>query len=230
MRRQTIGRAIRNRDDGIQHDKIESRSRNLLQLTTFFQRRQRRTGASLIELVTAIAMITVILSLTGMTLHRLLRVEQVTSQSFVTERSISRLAIQFREDVHRSQSGTLSPSTDHQSTELSLINNIGERIRYVVSARGVTRLVQEGNKTISREDYTLPECRISLSEGSESMSAMRSVIIERPSAIATSSPSAPKPLRALKIHAVLNQQSSELGVSSEPDHADANRPEVEGQP
>ena len=57
---------------------------------------QHRRGVSLIEMVVVISMMTVVIGLVGMTFHLLLRSEKLVSQSFVTERTISRLAVQFR--------------------------------------------------------------------------------------------------------------------------------------
>ena len=72
------------------------------------KKRRKRSGVSLIELLASIAMLTTLLVLTGTTFHLLFRADKSVSQSFVTERSISRLAVQFRDDVHQSESGITS--------------------------------------------------------------------------------------------------------------------------
>lgn len=188
-------------------------------------------GASLIEVVVAIAMIGVILSLTGITIHRLLRVEQVVTQSFVTDRSISRLAIQFRDDVHRSQSATPVESTRDAKSELSLESDTGDRIRYAITERGIARLAEDRTGGRAREDYRLPDCRVSFQHANDSEPRLRSIIIERPSAIATNEPTALRPLRALKIQAYLHQPPSKSVPVIEQDSSATNsdEPQTEEQ-
>ena len=58
----------------------------------------QRRGASLIELMVVIAIITTLFSMVGVVFHRLFLSEQVAMRAALTERTVSRLADQFRRD------------------------------------------------------------------------------------------------------------------------------------
>ena len=101
----------------------------------------KRRGVSLIEMLVVISMMTIVIGLVGMTFHLLLRSERLVAQSFVTERTISRLAIQFRDDVHQSEIGALSSGSESDKPVLTLANSSGTQIRYQVIADGLARVL-----------------------------------------------------------------------------------------
>ncbi|MEI8017920.1 MAG: prepilin-type N-terminal cleavage/methylation domain-containing protein, partial [Schlesneria sp.] len=117
-----------------------------------------RRGVSLIEMVVVISMLTVVIGLVGMTFHLLLRSEKLVTQSFVTERTISRLAIQFRDDVHQSETGVLTGGTENDKPTLTLGNTSGSQIRYLVTADGLVRLLETHDRVTARDDFRLPDC------------------------------------------------------------------------
>lgn len=95
-----------------------------------------RSGVSLIEMMVVITILTLMISLTGMTFHLLLRTEKLVTQSFVIERSISQLAIQFRNDVHLSESGVVTSDSAAGTSELVLGSTNETKLRYVTSRTG----------------------------------------------------------------------------------------------
>jgi prepilin-type N-terminal cleavage/methylation domain-containing protein len=166
-----------------------------------------RRGVSLIEMVVVISMLTIVIGLVGMTFHLLLRSERLVSQSFITERTISRLAIQFRDDVHQSDTGVLSSGSESEKPVLTLGNESGIQIRYLVIAEGLVRLLVANDRVTARDDFRLPDCRLSLFSGSDGESSLQRLVIERPGAALVKTHQESAPLRAMKIDAHLNQKN-----------------------
>ena len=165
-----------------------------------------RRGVSLIEMVVVISMLTVVIGLVGMTFHLFLRSEKLVTQSFVTERTISRLAIQFRDDVHQSEIGALSSGSESDKPVLTLANSSGTQIRYQVIADGLARVLVSNDQVTARDDFRMPDCHISLFAGSDDESTLRRLVIERPGAVLVKQHQEAVPLRALKIDAHLKRK------------------------
>ncbi len=165
-----------------------------------------RRGVSLIETIVVISMMTTVIGLVGMTFHLLLRSEKLVSQSFVTERTISRLAIQFRDDVHQSETGALSNGSESDKPVLTLANATGTQIRYLVIADGLARVLVTNDRVTARDDFRMPDCHISLSAGSDDGSTLRRLVIERPGAVLVKKHQEAVPHRAMKIDAHLKRK------------------------
>ena len=165
-----------------------------------------RRGVSLIEMVVVISMLTVVIGLVGMTFHLLLRSEKLVTQSFVTERTISRLAIQFRDDVHQSETGVLTGGTENDKPTLTLGNTSGSQIRYLVTADGLVRLLETHDRVTARDDFRLPDCNLSIFAGSDDESSLRRLVIERPGAALVKKHQEAFPLRAMRIDAYLTRK------------------------
>lgn len=193
----------------------------------------RRDGVAILELLAVISMLAVVMSITGMIFHLLMRSEKLVTQSFVTERAISRIAIQFRNDVHLSTLGTLSSRSNGTPDELALGDDGTTRVKYRVTREGLTRLQFDRDGVTVREDFRLPECQVRLTPGTETDPTLRTLVIARPGAAITRNPSAPRPLRALEIHARLGRYKSAISLNSsrpaEAGEADVDR-KTEEQP
>ena len=176
-----------------------------MQATTRLVRKRKRTGFSLIELVAVISMMATVLALTATTFHLLLRSEKSVSQSFVTERAVSRLAVLFRDDVHQSESGVVTAKTDSTRCELALGDANGVRVRYVETKEGLARLIFDGDTMVARDDFRLTDCHVRITAGDDPGSFVRSLVIERPGAAIIKSAKAVAPLRKLEIQAYLNR-------------------------
>ncbi len=163
-------------------------------------------------------MLSVVLSLTGMTFYLLMRSERLVTQSFVTERTISRLAVLFRDDVHQSETGTVIEPTEALPNELALETASGIRVRYRVTKQGVARLLLEQDEIVSRDDFRLPECNVQIAAEDQSALGLRILEIKRPTTTVTKNSHAPRPLRTLAIQAYLNRRQPALAqtVSPEP--------------
>ena len=169
----------------------------------------RLRGFSLIELIVVMSMMMIILSLTGMSFHLLTRTERAVAQSFVTERAISRLAVQFRDDVHRSNEGTISSNVENAIGELNLRDSRGIQVRYLAASEIITRFLIKNDKIVSRDDFRLPECRVSIAAGDQAESKLRRLVIERPGAVLIQKQQVNPPLRQLNIEAYLRPQDVE---------------------
>lgn len=166
--------------------------------------RASRTGFTLVELMVVISILGVILILAGMTFHLLLRTEKLVSQSFITERTLSRLAIQFRDDCHLSEQGEFVSSADGGRRELRLIQPGGTVVKYVIGDRSLVRILVERDEVVSREDYLLPECEVSIPSTSDGVgSRLRALSIRRPGAGLVRKEHSPVVLREMRIEAHL---------------------------
>ena len=167
-----------------------------------------RQGFTLIELVVVIVMLTVMLSLAGTTFYLLLRAEKGVSQSFVTERTISKLAIQFRDDVHQAGISEWSGDQAAMTQTLTLKNDRGNTIVYKVTPNVLSRIHFEHDVILGREDFLLPECEILFEKDNGGVGSLRSLVIQRPGAMVIKNQQLPQPLRPLRIEAHLNHLGS----------------------
>src|SRR5437762_5225510 len=79
-----------------------------------------RGGVSLIELLGLMSSCTIILTMSAVLLHRMMRV-QIDTRAFVDmERSSSRLSQQFRQDVHQATAAVLGDSKLKENVFLQL--------------------------------------------------------------------------------------------------------------
>lgn len=174
--------------------------------TSLATRNALRQGYSLIELVVVMSMLSVLLALTGTTFYFLMRSEKSVTQSLVTERSVSRLANQFRDDVHQSIRCEQAGGVGEKKTELTLKTDDQHQVQYRTTKGGLTRYQVEAGNAVAREDYRLPECEIHFESDGESNPTLCTLVIQRPGAVMMRTPRGAIPLRALKIQArVMNQ-------------------------
>ena len=173
-----------------------------------------RSGVSLIEVMVVITFLTLLMSLTGMTFHLLFRSEKLVTQSFVTERAISQLSIQFRNDVHLSESGVVTSDSAAETAELLLSLPDGLTIHYLAKRAALIRLQKEGERIVTREDYRLTDCRPVLLAGPDSDVSLRTLLIARPGATIVQKEHQPLPLRSLRIEARLNRLSGNRSTRS----------------
>ncbi len=178
-------------------------------------RKHTRRGVSLIEMVVVISMLTVVIGLVGMTFHLLMRSEKLVSQSFVTERTISRLAIQFRDDVHQSETGVLSNGSESDEPALTLATGSGIQIRYLINSDRLARLVVTHDQITARDDFRLPDCQISVSSGEDRESSLRRLEIKRPGAVLVKNHQEAAPLKALKIDAHLKRNDRQASATTD---------------
>lgn len=174
---------------------------------------KHRQGASLIELLVVIAMISTVLLVTGPLFHRMFLADQVSARAALMEITTSRLAIQFRHDVHAARTATriVDAATGQQSLELR--SESSPPIVYLSETSRVRRNVMGSEGPTSRETYRLPNCRIEFlapevtaadDKNDVAKPQLVTVVVERPHTPLSGS-SLPARSRALTLEAELGR-------------------------
>jgi prepilin-type N-terminal cleavage/methylation domain-containing protein len=193
----------------------------------------RRRGASLIELMVVVAILTVIFGLVGVLFHRLFHAEQLSARTTVTEITTMRLADQFRRDIHAAESVKRSEATDEALPTLELKNSgDAPTILYTGGLNKIQRDVMQGQKSVAHETYRLPSCRVTFPqsqsepevEESDQHTSFITLYLERPHATVTVSEQAQPPLRAIVIDAELGRDQRLAATLSRPKRAEDKTP------
>jgi prepilin-type N-terminal cleavage/methylation domain-containing protein len=193
----------------------------------------RRRGASLIELMVVIAILTVIFGLVGVLFHRLFQAEQLSARTTVTEITTMRLADQFRRDIHAAQFVERPEATGESLPTLELKSSgDAPTIRYTGGLNKLQRDVMQGQKSVAHETYRLPSCSITFpksqtdpeAEDSDKHTSFVTLYLERPHATVTVSPQARPPLRGIVIDAELGRDERLAATLSRPQRAEDKTP------
>lgn len=170
----------------------------------------KRRGASLIELMVVISMATAVLAMIGTIFHRMFQAEQGSARTALMERTTSRLAIQFRRDVHAARSAVHKTSPDGTAPilELKSQSDSTTAVVYFGGRDEVRRELVENGETRARESFRLPKCSTTFPQqpapGSTKPQIV-SLLIERPHSTLTANPQAIPTLRGLPLEAELGR-------------------------
>lgn len=168
---------------------------------------KRRRGASLIEMMVVMAVMTAVLSTVGVLFHRLFQTERLSTRLTLVELTTMRLADQFRRDVHAAQSVTRTSKPDDSRSALELQTAATSKIVYTAETDRVQREVVDTTGTTSRELYRLPGCQVRFPEPQSASTTPEfvSLILARPHATLTASPQATPTLREIIVDAELGR-------------------------
>jgi prepilin-type N-terminal cleavage/methylation domain-containing protein len=114
----------------------------------------RRRGFTLIEMLVVLAVSSVLLGITAVTLHGLLINQNSGRERLQSCRNINRLAEQFRNDAHARQE--ISAGGKEGIVEMAPASADGITISWQCFADRIERTERKGEKVISRETYMLP--------------------------------------------------------------------------
>ena len=116
--------------------------------------RKERRGVSLVELLVVMSLGALLLTTSGVVLHRIMHSHGKTRNFLAASRSALRLSDQFRRDVHRAREAT----TDGLPEGVVLRLQLGESrvVEYSHVDDLVRRTQLEGEKTAAREEYSFP--------------------------------------------------------------------------
>ncbi|HEY4761509.1 MAG TPA: prepilin-type N-terminal cleavage/methylation domain-containing protein, partial [Thermoguttaceae bacterium] len=114
----------------------------------------RRLGFTLIEMVIVVGMSTVLAGMAVTILFALMKSHNIGREHLENSRTLNRLAIQFRRDVHATQEA--GAVYKEGILELRLASQGGMTIRYQCLEERIDRLQLQGDKLISLESYMLP--------------------------------------------------------------------------
>ena len=113
---------------------------------------RNRRGYSLIEMVVVIGAVTVVLSLCGMILHGLLKLDKSGRAQLDDAATIGRISRQFRADVRDASSAEILKAGDKPSG-LKIVRD-GATISYAVDGRRLIRVAStKDGKPRNRESY-----------------------------------------------------------------------------
>lgn len=116
-------------------------------------------GVSLIEMLLAMALMSVIFTLGASVLAFLMRVEMEGTNRIQKTFSLQRLSHQFREDARSAQSVEIVPENNKKSTILQFEMKPETSILYSENTQGngILRVKKQSNKTITRTEYPISE-------------------------------------------------------------------------
>jgi type II secretory pathway component PulJ len=129
----------------------------------------RRRGASLVELLVVISLLSTVLVFVGQMLIGLARVEQAALRDTFLEQRLADLAVQFRDDVHRAENAAVI----EQGSKLELRGPRDRQATYAVSPSGLERVERTAGAVMRREAYRLPECRTEFHAGDSGVIELR---------------------------------------------------------
>jgi hypothetical protein len=114
-----------------------------------------RRASSLIELLIIMSACSVVLTLSAALLHRTMHIHSRSQAYFDSERSATRLAQQFREDVHRALAHRAGGAAGDDGF-LQLTYPADEVVQYAVVGDTVSRSRMREERTLAREEYAFP--------------------------------------------------------------------------
>jgi prepilin-type N-terminal cleavage/methylation domain-containing protein len=109
-----------------------------------------RRGFTLIEIIVAIAVATVVLAAAVALLHALLRADAAHRDAMQRSAAVDRLTQQFRDDVHAAVR-VAGASPDWQFDLPG-----GRSVAYQMTADGIVRIEKAGQAVAGRESFSLP--------------------------------------------------------------------------
>lgn len=163
----------------------------------------------MIELMVVISMITAILAMVGTLFHRMFQAEQGSARTALMEQTTSRLATQFRRDVHAAENVERRSSPDGTVPILELKPQPDGTaiVVYTGGSDQVQRELVEAGETKARETFRLPKCAMSFPESTDADSnsnpQLVTLLIERPHSTLTANPQVAPTMRRLPLEAEL---------------------------
>ena len=118
---------------------------------------KQRQAYTLVEMVVAIGLTAVTLSVTAMTMHSLHRAEHRMRDDFQEQRTLKRLVAQLRQDAHEASSASLTNELDANSParQVTLEMPDGKPIRYAIHTNRFEREVLDESNVAHRETFRL---------------------------------------------------------------------------
>ena len=117
---------------------------------------KRRTGISLVEILTVIAVLSIVMSLATVVIHGLLGIKHSSSEAFEHQASLGRLAETFRNDVHAADEiNLIMASKNNPAKQFELLAADAQPIVYTAEGGALVRIVKSGDRTI-RRSFQLP--------------------------------------------------------------------------
>lgn len=113
-----------------------------------------RTGLSLVEMLVAVTLSSVVLTIVAMLLHLMLRTDRIARADAQELATINRLAEQFRRDGHLATQITVAGQDDVQRWTFDLGD--AQKVVYEMQTEAVFRIQSNGKGRQASETYSLP--------------------------------------------------------------------------
>lgn len=110
-----------------------------------------RRGVSLLEVVLLLSTATVVLTMSGQLIHRILHAQSRAKALLAVERDALRLTAQFRHDVRTASDADFDPADSDQ--RMTLLVNEDQRIEYRLAGGQVRRVLVEGEQGVAQEEF-----------------------------------------------------------------------------
>lgn len=116
----------------------------------------RRRGASLVEMLVVVSLMSIVLGTVVVTLHSMFRADQQTRTAIERQGTTTRLALHVREDVHAARDARLSAADQDSAPSLTLELDDNSSIEYGLGGQGIDRLERRGDQIVHRDTFRLP--------------------------------------------------------------------------
>lgn len=110
-----------------------------------------RQGKTIIELLVVISVFGAMMTPIGRLLHTMMRAEREGAHALAAGTNASRLAREFRSDVHAARDTQLAKANG----ELQLVRNDGTVVTYRAAGDHIQRTITRGEETLSRDSFRL---------------------------------------------------------------------------
>ena len=121
--------------------------------------RQHNTlpGISLVEVVVAMGIATVLMGISMTTMHTVMRTERETSKAAWLGSSFHRFSRLIRSDIHAATSLDFQKGTPQNSSELTIQKAGDEVVKYRIEGHRIFRVVSRQDKKVHQDTFHLPE-------------------------------------------------------------------------
>lgn len=113
-------------------------------------------GISLVEVVVAMAIATVLMGLSMTTLHTIMRAERESSEAVWLGASFQRFSRLFRDDIHAAESVQLEPEKVANPKTLVILKPGGEQITWRIEEFRIDRVVSREGKVLHEDMFYVP--------------------------------------------------------------------------
>lgn len=169
----------------------------------------RHAGYSLIEMVIAIAIISMLMTVSATLFAALSRSEGNVLRSATSQQTLARLNELFRRDVHQSLSATISEGDDGRP-QLMLQQADGGSVRYAVAV-GTLERTANVDGTVHRESFRIADAEWSFKVSDNSRRV--ELTLRRPADTVTQVSPELLPMRTLSITAVMSLTPSQISAA-----------------
>ncbi|MCA9016173.1 MAG: hypothetical protein KDA77_12645 [Planctomycetaceae bacterium] len=114
-------------------------------------------GVSLVEVVVAMGIATILMGISMTTMHTVLRAERETSKAAWLGSSFHRFSRLMRSDIHAATSLNFQDGTAESSPQLTIQKTGDEVVKYRIEGHRIFRVVTRKDQRVHQDTFHLPE-------------------------------------------------------------------------